>query len=173
MIREIAALPHSKPVSPRLPYASGRASCQNQDSRDYGIFRIRPAGVFDGRALIHIHLGEISSYAKSAGWAKRNPEIPPISKILILTKTRGRFAPSSKSLTKRTCPRRQRNRRRPACSARRIVRSRARRLGGVRSASTYRRMTTIVPHMRSCSPRLSLRKAISRKPAASGNPDIW
>ena len=64
-----------------------KASYQNQDLRDYRIFRILPARVFDWQALIRIRLGEISGYGENASRAK---EIPPILKILILTKTRGR-----------------------------------------------------------------------------------
>ena len=43
----------------------GRVSCPNQDLRDYRIFRIRPARVFGGQALIRIRLGGISSYGEN------------------------------------------------------------------------------------------------------------
>jgi len=42
----------------------GRVSCQNQDSRDYRIFRIRPARAFNGQALIRIRLDGISGYGE-------------------------------------------------------------------------------------------------------------
>ena len=57
-----------------------RASRQNQDLRDYRIFRILPTRVFDGRALVRIRLGGIPVTAKSASWAKRNPANPDSDK---------------------------------------------------------------------------------------------
>jgi len=41
-----------------------QVSCQNQDLRDYRIFRIRPARVFDGQALIRMRLVRISCYGE-------------------------------------------------------------------------------------------------------------
>ena len=40
------------------------ASHHNQDLRDYRIFRIRPARVFDGQALIRIRLVGIYGYGE-------------------------------------------------------------------------------------------------------------
>ena len=41
-----------------------QVSCQNQDSLDYMIFRIRPARVFDRQALTRIRPGGISGYGE-------------------------------------------------------------------------------------------------------------
>ena len=50
---------------------------QNQDLRDYRIFRILTARVFsDGQALARVRIGWFFGYVKSASRANRNPENP-------------------------------------------------------------------------------------------------
>ena len=57
--------------------------------RDYGIFRIIPARVFDRQALIRIRIGGIFCYGEKRGVGEIEIlKIPLILKILILTKTR-------------------------------------------------------------------------------------
>ena len=54
--------------------------CQNRDLRDYGIFRILPARVFDRQSLIGIHLGGVSGYGEKRELGGRNPENPDSGK---------------------------------------------------------------------------------------------
>ena len=59
------------------------AFCQNQDLRDYRIYRIRPA------RLIRNHLDRFSCYGENRNLGDNEIlKIPPILKILILTNTR-------------------------------------------------------------------------------------
>ena len=65
---------------------------QNQDSRDYGIFRILPARVFD------------RLWRKGRDWRDEILKIPRIPQILILTKTRGRAAAPISARHSRSLP---------------------------------------------------------------------
>ena len=90
----------------------GQASRQNQDLRDYRIFRILTARVFKRQALTRICIGGISG----CGEKRRLGEIeilkiPRILKILILTKTMGW---RNKSITRNQARLRRRDARRSA-----------------------------------------------------------
>ena len=61
-----ASVPHALTLSHK--WLAGAASCQNQDLRDYRIFRILPARVFKRQALIRVCLGGIFGYGE-----KRKP----------------------------------------------------------------------------------------------------
>ena len=55
---------------------SGCSSCQNQDLRDYGIFRILAERVLGWRARVRIRICGIFGYGEKRCWARRNPENP-------------------------------------------------------------------------------------------------
>ena len=64
-------------------------SCQNQDLRDYRIFRIILARLRPDKRLIHIRIGGIFCYGEKRRLGEIEIlKIPLILKILILTKTR-------------------------------------------------------------------------------------
>ena len=79
---------HSRSLPPSFPRkreSTGRArallgrprySCQNQDLRDYRIFRILPSRFWIRKRLFTFGLAGFAVAAKSAVWAKRNPENP-------------------------------------------------------------------------------------------------